>query len=259
MQLNSNAGILLVGLFGSLASIVGLAVDVLSTPAALLSLSLLGLVVVVGVSYDYVQALRTLGLEFVDTLRVTGITDGSPRREGSKYEGDVVLSEIDDHFDFMGVHGSDWLEEDEALEDMLDRVRAMNGQVRFLVVHPDDEDYRHNKPDDREWKWCYEGFAELEAAYSDALSVRLYRKVPNFRVAIVDKSEAYVSRYFLNGEDPDDYDNQPMVEMQRDADWNFFESYLKYFDVQWDSGYTVDLSEAEIDAFEFDHEDAAGR
>lgn len=184
---------------------------------------------------------------FKTTLNLTGIKDGSPTLIGSKYEEERCLDGVDDRMQFMGVHGSRWLKTDK-LEDTIRNADNFEGKIRFLIVHPDNQRYRDNKPTDEEYQWCYQSFLELAERYPNTFEVKVYDKLPNFRITTIDRKVAYVSRYFVNGEDPDSYDNQPMVELVRKADWNFFESYLKYFELQWEEA--TYLQDCKIDSFD---------
>jgi hypothetical protein len=150
----------------------------------------------------------------------------------------------------MGVHGSRWIDEqeemDEKMEETIKAAERNSGEIRFLIVHPDNEAYQNNRPGSNSYKDCYDKYAELANQYPDTFKVRLYDKLPNFRITTIDRRQAYISRYFF---DPDShgYDDQPMVELDREPRWNFVESYLKYFELQWEDA--TPINDCQLDGF----------
>lgn len=136
--------------------------------------------------------------------RDVGIDGCTEELQGTRFEPLQCMKDVKKYLDFMGVGGNKWVDQDdklELLENMLERVKASNGKVRYLLINPKSESYQTLKRlrQNRVPSSSYEKFKKLMEKYQ-CLEVRLYDDLPSFRLQFVDQEYVTVSRYYFEHE-----------------------------------------------------------
>lgn len=133
-----------------------------------------------------------------------GIDGCTEELQGTRFEPRQCMKDVSKYLDFMGVGGNKWVDQDDKLElfeNMLKRVKASNGKVRYLLIDPRSDGYRklkelrHNKVPSA----SYKRFKKFVRKYN-CLEVRLYDDLPSFRLQFVDQEYVAVSRYYIEYE-----------------------------------------------------------
>lgn len=151
----------------------------------------------------FVLVYRFINNKFKLYKRV-GIIGCTEKLQGTQFEPRKCMKSVNKYLDFMGVGGNKWVDQDDKMElflAMLERVKATNGKVRYLLINPNSKSFaqlkklRKNKVPSS----SYYKFKELVAKY-DCLEVRLYDDLPSFRLQFVDQEYVAVSRYYIEHE-----------------------------------------------------------
>ena len=133
-----------------------------------------------------------------------GIDGCTEELKGTRFEPRQCMRDVNRYLDFMGVGGNKWVDQDDKLElfeNMLKKVQAANGKVRFLLINPNCKSYselkklRNNKVPSKSYKI----FRELVEKY-ECLEVHLYNDLPSFRLQFVNQEYVAVSRYYIEHE-----------------------------------------------------------
>lgn len=165
---------------------------------------------------------------------------------GSPWEPEQCCARVQRRLFFMGVLGGKWVQQPESkqmFEAMLRRVQVAGGDVRFLLIDPKGTAYKELR-DSRQgnisdsainiWK-------SLVRKHS-CLQVRLYNRLPTFRLSFLDDTELALSRYQLTSERH--YQSKwgweaPHVIVTNGGDWSLYPCFERYFQDLWQTATPV--------------------
>lgn len=136
--------------------------------------------------------------------RNVGIDGCTEELQGTPFEPKQCMKNVNKYLDFMGVGGNKWIDQDDKLDlfkDMLKRVKAANGKVRYLLIDPRCDGYRRLKElrQNKVPSSSYRRFKKLVSKF-DCLEVHFYDDLPSFRLQFVDQEYVAVSRYYIEHE-----------------------------------------------------------
>ncbi len=142
--------------------------------------------------------------ELINLYKNIGIEGCTKELQGTQFEPRQCMRKVKKYLDFMGVGGNKWVDQDDKLqlfEEMLKRVQAQHGSVRYLLIDPRCDGYKKLKElrQNKVPSSSYKRFKKLVKKYS-CLEVRLYDDLPSFRLQFVDQEYVAVSRYFIEHE-----------------------------------------------------------
>jgi hypothetical protein len=159
-------------------------------------------------------------------------------------KGYTIKACIDSVFNtlsFLGIGGKKWVEENTAINEMIKRLllRRQSNQIRFLLLNPDcHEANNFNKGrnfshsgfiDDLNITINY--FTDLREKSGLDIQLRLYSKMPNFRITIIDQSTVVMGTYSTlshNGLD------SPQIIFKNSSNWSFAHNLIAYFEQLWE-------------------------
>lgn len=163
---------------------------------------------------------------------------------------------------FMGVGGEKWVKDSQlrkAFENMLRKVKAVNGEVRFLLINPASDAYNNlyqlrgeSVPYD-----SYGFFIEFIKQF-DNLKVHLYSHMPSFRMQFVDDNYLAVSRYYFDKTSHDKWgggwkiphliicnEQQEFGKQEIKHKGSLFGSFLLAYNSIWQNG--IDIKQWDVD------------
>lgn len=181
---------------------------------------------------------------FLDDLGQLGIIETTNKLSDTKFAPIQCMDEIGYSLFFMGILGSKWVENKSKFEKFLRKIKANNGQVRFLMINPYGsgfstlKDMRENNIKDT----TTDVFSELVDKYP-CLQARYYDFVPCFRLIFIDNKIVAVSRYGLDEKNyfktKQGWD-APHLVIQRDYNYlSLFDPFLSYYNWVWESAKDV--------------------
>ncbi len=142
--------------------------------------------------------------KLLDLYKNVGIDGCTEKLQGTSFEPQQCMSIVSKYLDFMGVGGNKWVDQDnkqDLLINMLKRVKAAKGRVRFLLIDPRSDGYKRLKElrKDKVPRDSYKRFQKLVKEY-ECLEVHLYDDLPSFRLQFVDQEYVAISRYYIEHE-----------------------------------------------------------
>lgn len=179
--------------------------------------------------------------QYKSSVSTVGVEGCTVKLRGSRFDPERCLNEPRHHLDFMGITGSKWVNagyKEDAFEDMLERVKANGGMVRFLLINPQGPGFHQlNKLRDGRIKTSsYEVYRNLLAKYPQNFAVKLYNDLPGFRLIFIDRTVAAVARYQIQQKD---YNNSeygwgaPHLCITSKPFWSLEVDFHRYFDQIW--------------------------
>jgi hypothetical protein len=170
---------------------------------------------------------------FLDAIDQFGLVDGASHLQGSAFEPQDCMFAANNRIRFCGYGGSKWRNED-WFSTGLERLRAVNGEVQFLLPEDNMSDEARSK------------FAEFTRAYPKVFHVRTFKEEPIFRLVIIDDSDIILSHYRY-GQESGDLDNKqgwrvPQLKLSTRTEWSLGKAFLVYFTELWDRSENLDLN-----------------
>jgi hypothetical protein len=141
----------------------------------------------------------------LDLCATLGITIASALRlEGSHLTPVACIRRTRSRLYFMGVLSSKWVAEAAVLSEfkqLLARLDAINGDVRFLIIDPDGDGYQRLN-ELRKGHVSKESIDKLRQLVRDhkSFKVRMYNNLPAFRIIVIDDDVVSFSAYRLAAE-----------------------------------------------------------
>lgn len=185
--------------------------------------------------------------ETLEGLERIGITESTATLSESGYEPVDCFSKTRTRLYFMGILGSKWMSPahfSDAFRTLLKRVAVKpSGLVRLLLINPKGDAFQ-NLADLRKGNISTDSFTHYGKLMDDfpCLEVRLYDRMPTFRLVFIDDEKLVVSRYMLDidGWEKSNYGwDIPQLVIDSRPLYSLYHSFLEYFDQSWAA--SVDL------------------
>lgn len=189
-------------------------------------------------------------------FRRLGLKSAEKSLRESNFDPQSCISKSSNELDFMGILGTKWVSDPETRNQFisfLDKVEADDGQVRFLLADPDSEGYDHlsdmrqeSLSNDADHYYRYKSLSEEY----DCFEVRLYDRIPTFRMVFLDNRELVISRYRYRQRTEETnraWKVIPHLVIDPEQDWSLEAPFRYTFEHIWSesdsiTGDTVDLS-----------------
>jgi hypothetical protein len=193
-----------------------------------------------------------LGDQWQGITGSTGLSEYRRELKGSDFDPRNVLGTITQSLDFMGHGASKWSRESSKMRGML--LQLMNKGagcgVRLLVLNPLSDvcriASRQQAPNDHDHhqRKILRSLLRLESLledFPDRIAVKLYEHPPNFRITIIDHTQAIIGHYRsrevdIGGEDSAE---SPLLVFDSAAEWSFLSPFQLLFDREWDASKDV--------------------
>jgi len=150
------------------------------------------------------------------------------------------IDNVKNNLCFLGVGGKKWIQEKKSFDDLIRRLllRRQKDQIRFLLLNPECDDainfnegrdFSHqNFVDDL--NKTIDFFANAKKKSGIDIQLRLYSRMPNFRITIIDQTMVVLGTYStlsLDGLDG------PQLILRNSSEWSFTQNLTAYFESLW--------------------------
>lgn len=150
------------------------------------------------------------------------------------------LDNVNNNLSFLGVGGKKWIQEKASFDDLIKRLllRRQGNQIRFLLLNPDSK----NAVNFNEGRNCshqdfiddlnktIEFFENAKEKSGIDIQVRLYSRMPNFRITIIDQTMTVLGTYSSLSHDGLD---APQIILKNTSNWSFTHNLTAYFEHLW--------------------------
>ncbi len=180
------------------------------------------------IAKSYQDIFKKIGIHQVDYNIQTG------------YSIKDCLDNVINSLCFLGVGGKKWVQEKQSFDNLIKRLilKRQGNQIRFLLLNPDCKDaINFNKVRNCSHKEFRDDTNKtiefIENAKSRSgldIQLRLYSRMPNLRITIIDQAIAVLGTYSLLSSDGLD---SPQIILKSSSNWAFTHNLISYFEQLW--------------------------
>lgn len=150
------------------------------------------------------------------------------------------LDDVTNSLCFLGVSGDRWVQEKVSFNNLIKRLllKKQGNQIRFLLLNPDCKDAmnfiegKNCSPEEFSsfLNTTVEFLENAKNKYGVDIQLRLYSRMPNLRVTIIDQGLVVIGKYSLLSDDNQD---TPQIILKRSSNWDFTHNLISYFEQLW--------------------------
>ncbi len=166
----------------------------------------------------------------------------------SGYSIKDCLDDVNNSLCFLGVSGDRWVQEIDSFNNLIKRVllKKQLNQIRFLLLNPDCVDANNfiegkdcsNEEFNSYLNTTIEFLTKTNAKYGLDIQLRLYSRMPNLRITIIDQGVVVLGKYSLLSNDNHD---SPQIIFKSSSNWAFTHNFISYFEQLWSESIIINL------------------
>lgn len=173
-----------------------------------------------------------MAMQLCKEMGIVKVLPSTVKDEGGT---ESILSECNDHFSFMGIAATKWVQAPN-FDITMKKILARNGTIRFVILNPMSIAARNmsiasEKSETYLQELIIENIKKMKKYHDMGLNihVKLYSHMPVFRIAIADNGKIYLGHYRINN---DGSQLQQLVLQGKDK--VLFAQFSDYFNTTWD-------------------------